>query len=159
MATTKKALDFARDLMDVWAKEVASTLPIITETFDASGNPVITLSADSSPAKGEKVVVVLIKPYTTGTSYDCLGLAAPAYTPHIIQICTEANYAGATDNQADILTPVELLPVLAEVCKRGTIVEWHVTDNGTVPSEAAITAGTKLVATYRDLYWTIQKAQ
>lgn len=157
MATTKKALDFARDLMDVWAKEVASTLPVITETFDASGNPVITLCQDSAPATGDKVVVVLIKPYTTGTSYDCLGLTASAYTPHIIQICTEANKSDGAG--ADILSPVELLPVLAEVCKRGTIVEWHVTDNGTVPSEAAITAGTKLVATYQDLYWTIQKAQ
>lgn len=159
MATTKKALDFARDLMDVWAKQVNSTLPIIKQTFDSSGNPVITLSADATPATGEKVVVVLIKPYATGTATDSLGNTATAYTPHIIQVCTEANYAGTTDNTADILTPVELLPVFCEVAKRGTIVEWHVTANGTVPSESAITAGTVLKATYRDLYWTIQKAQ
>ena len=159
MATSKKALDFARDLSDVWAKQVKATLPIITQTYDSSGNPVLTLSADVDPASGEKVVVVLIKPYATGTATDVFGNTATAYTPHVIQVCTEANYAGTTDNQADILTPVELLPILAEVCKRGTIVEWHVTDNGTVPSEAAITAGTKLKATYRDLYWTIQKAQ
>lgn len=159
MATTKKALDLARDLMDVWAKEVNSTLPIITETFDSSGNPVITLSADATPATGEKVVVVLIKPYSTGTAYDCLGLASPNYTPHIIQICTEANYASTLDNQADILTPVELLPIFMEVGKRCSLVEWHVTNNGTVPSEAAITAGTVLKASYRDLYWGMQKAQ
>lgn len=159
MATTKKALDMARDLMDVWAKEVSATLPIITETFDASGNPVITLSADSAPDAGDKVVVVLIKPYSMGTATDCLGLTQTAYTPHVIQICTEANYAGTDDNTADTLTPVELLPILMEVGKRCTIVEWHVTDNGTVPSEAAITAGTKLNATYRDLYFGNQKAQ
>jgi hypothetical protein len=159
MATTKKALDFARDLMDVWAKEVKATLPIITETFDASGNPVITLSADVDPAHGEKVVVVLIKPYATGTATDVFGNTATAFTPHIIQVCTEMNYAATTDGVADILTPVEILPVLAEVIKKGTIVEWHQTANGTVPSEAAITAGTVLKSTYRDLYWTIQSAQ
>jgi hypothetical protein len=159
MATTKKAQAMARDLVDVWAKEVFSTLPIITQTADASGNPVITLSADTGPAFSEKVVVVLIKPYVTGTATDVFGNTANAYTPHVIQVCTEANYASTNDTIADILTPVELLPVICEIAKKGCLTEWHVTANGTVPSEAAITAGTVLKATWRPLYFGVQNAQ
>lgn len=160
MATTRKAQDIVRELKDVWAKEVSATLPIITDGVDASGNPGIILSADSTPATGEKVVAVLVKPYATGTSTDVFGNTAITYGPHIIAFCTEANYASTDDNIADTLTPVELLPVICEIAKRGAVVEWHVTTRGTVPSIAAIAAGTNLKKTwYPSLYWGIQSAQ
>jgi hypothetical protein len=134
-------------------------MPIITQTTDASGNPVITLCQDSSPGAGDKTVVVLIKPYATGTATDVFGNTANAYTPHVIQICTEANYA-STVATPDYLTPVELLPVICEVAKKGCITEWHVTTNTTIPSEAAITAGTNLKARwYPSLNFSIQSAQ
>ena len=156
--TTVKAISTARELVDLWTKEVATTLPVIVQSFEATtGNPVITLSADATPATGEKVVVVRISPITWSAN-DILGLTSQIYCPHQIDICTEANYAGATDNIADILTPVELLPILAEVVKRGMMVRWYVIANGTVPSTTVMTSG-NLVATYSDLYWSAQKAQ
>jgi hypothetical protein len=158
MATSRKAQDIARDLLDTFAKQVIATLPSQVLSADSAGNPVITLSADSTPATGEKVVVIKVKPYATGTSFDVFGNTAIAYCPTMIQFCTEANYASTIDSVADILTPAELLPVIAEIVRRETLVEWHVTANGTVPSESAIAAGTVLSKTYQPLYWGIQKA-
>jgi hypothetical protein len=158
MATSAKAQGISRDLADKLVKECAATLPVITYAYDSAGNPTFTLSADASPATGEKVVVITVKPYATGTATDVFGNTAIAYTPHVIQLCTEANYAATTDGVADILTAVELLPILANIGRVGTIVEWHVTANGTVPSAAAIVAGTVLVKTWKPLYNGVQSA-
>lgn len=158
MATSEKAMQISRDLADVFAKQVAATLPVLTTGFTSEGNPYISLSADSSPATTEKVVVIVVKPYATGTAKDVFGNTANAYCPHVIQFCTEANYASTDDNIADTLTAVELLPIISEIAKRGTYVEWHVTTRGTVPSAAAIVAGTALAATYKPLYFGIQAA-
>jgi hypothetical protein len=158
MATTAKALATARELIDLWTKEVASTLPVIVLTFEAvTGNPIITLSADSTPATGEKVVVVRISPIAW-TATDILGNASQVYTPHKIDFCTELNYAATNDNIADILTPVELLPVIGEIVKRGMLVNWYTSANGTVPAVAQMTTS-NLKASFSDLYWSAQKAQ
>jgi hypothetical protein len=140
-----------RDLVDLLRKSVATTLPVVVETFDSNADPVATLSADATPAAGEKVVVLRIKAQSSIGAVDSLGLASKQYGPHVIQICTELNYAATTDNVADILTPVELLPVLIECGRRGAKVEWYQTANGTVPSAAAMTSG-NLKATWNDLY-------
>jgi hypothetical protein len=157
MATTTKALATARELIDIWTKKVGSTLPVIVQTYDASGNPVITLSADVDPAFGEKVVVVKISPIAW-TATDIVGHSVPNFTPHQIDLCTEMNYAATTDNVADILTPVELLPIIAEISKRNMIVNWFQTANGTVPSASAMVVG-NLKKSDSDLYWSAQKAQ
>jgi hypothetical protein len=152
MASTAKAIAIARNLIDLWTKEVATTLPIIVETFDTDGNPVITLSADTTPAFSEKVIVVRVKPIDW-TATDVIGHTSQIFTPHVIQIATE------TDATTDILTPVELLPVLAEIAKTGCMVEWYQETNGTVPTVAVTMVAAKLTKKYSDLYWTVQKAQ
>jgi len=155
MATSRKAQDIATQLLDIFGKRVISTLPIQVQTADSSGNPILTLSADATPATGEKVVVIVISPYLTGVSTDIFGNTELGFSPHKIQFCTELNYAATTDNVADILTPVELLPVIAEITRTGCMVEWHATANGTVPSAAAIAAATNLKATFAPLYWGV----
>lgn len=155
MATTTKALALARELMDVWAKQVISTMPVQVETFDTDGNPVITMSADATPATTEKIVVVRVKPITW-TATDIIGHTSQIFTPHVIQLCTEANPAGG--HGADILTPVELLPVLAEIAKRGTIIEWYESAAGDIPATTEMTDA-NLKATYQELWWNGMKAQ
>ena len=154
MATTTKALAIARELIDLWTKEVSTSFASVAESFDTNGNPVITLS-DGGPSAGEKVAVVRISPIAW-TATDILGNASQVYTPHVIDLCTEANNAvGAV---ADILTPTEILPILAEIVKRGTMVRWYVSPNATVPATTQMTSG-NLSASYSDLYWSASKAQ
>jgi hypothetical protein len=157
MATSAKAVAIARELADKWTKQVATTLPVLVQTVDANGNPVITLSSDPTPATGEKVIVVRVSPMTW-TSTTVIGTTTSQPCPTIVELCTEANYASTNDNIADILTPVELLPVLAECVKTGCMVKWYVITNGTVPSTSVMTS-TYLVASYQDLYWSALKSQ
>lgn len=152
MGTTTFAVTTARFLANSLSKRVKTTLPIVVETNDTDGNPVITLSADVDPATGEKVIVLRLKPVSWPTAINVLGGTPDIYGPHVIQICTEANYAGATDSVADILTPAELLPVLGDVITKGITVEWFVSANGTVPATTQMTDA-NLKATYSaDLY-------
>ena len=153
MATTAKAVATARELIDLFSKEVSASFASIAETFEAvTGNPIITLS-DGTPAAGEKVIILRVRPITW-TATDILGLTSQVYTPHTIDICTETN-AAATPN---VLTTVELLPVLAEIAKRGMLINWYQTAALTVPSAAAM-IDANLKATFSDLYWSAQKAQ
>lgn len=154
-----KCNDILRDLVDSIGKQTAAAMPYTTLGYDSLGNPTVAFSVDATPTLNHKVVVITVAPYLTGTALDVFGNTAIAYSnPVKIQVCTEANYAATSDNIADILAPTDLLPVLAEVARRGTIVEWHVTANGTVPSAAAIVAGTVLKATWKPLYWGVQSA-
>jgi hypothetical protein len=158
MSTTSyKAYAIERELSDKLKKFVAATLPVATESADADGNPVLTLSADATPATGEKVVVIRVMPIQRPTAKDSLG--NPGITPsgHVIQVCTEANYEGATDSVLDILGPKELCPILIEVGRVGCNVEWYQSANGTVPSTTQMTAG-NLKGNWRDLYWNPLKA-
>lgn len=147
-----------RALVDILTLQVAATLPIKTESFDSNGNPVVIFSADATPAAGEKVAVLRCKAVGSIGAKDILGNTANDYSHHVYQLCTEANYAGATDSVADVMTAVELLPIIVELGRKGSFVEWHQTASGTVPSVAAIDAGTNLKATWRDLYWNVLKA-
>ncbi len=155
MATTHKAIAHSRELADLLRK----WLPTYTlvETNDSDGNPVITVSEDATPAFGEEVVVIRTKGIAWGLAKDIVGNDAIQYAGHVIQICTEKNYEGADDTILDILGPNVLLPILIECGRKGTWVEWYRTDNGTIPSTAAMISD-NLAATWKDLYFNILKA-
>lgn len=157
--STYKSTAIMRELVDVLTKELASLASPITfvaNTFDANSNPVVTFSQHATPVAGERNVVIRVQPIAV-LATDSLGNAANNYQGHIIQICTEANYAGTTDNVADILTPAQLTPVLVECGRRGSFVEWYVSANGTVPSTAQMTAGNKQ-GDWKNLYWNVLAA-
>lgn len=154
MATTYKAIASIRELADLLKKE-CPTLPVVTESFDADENPVITLSADATPVAGEKVVVIRCKAIGATGAKDIFGNTAIQYSGHVIQICTEANPAGGAG--ADVLGPAELLPVIIESGRKGSFVEWYQSASATVPATAQMTTA-NLRATWRDLYWNILKA-
>ena len=154
MATTTKAIATARELSDLFAKEVSTTLPYQVSSQDTNGNPVITLSVDATPTATHKVIVIRISPMSSWSPVDCLGLASQMYTPHQIDICTEANAA----SYPNVLTTVELLPVLAEIAKRGMLINWYQTATTVLPTVSGITSG-NLKASFADLYWNAQKAQ
>jgi hypothetical protein len=139
-------------------KRVSGTLPTLVQSYDTDGNPVLTFSADATPVAGEKVVVIRIKPIARALALTSVGTAADVYAPHLIQICTEANYASTVDSVADILTPVEILPILGDVISVGAITEWYVSANGTLPAIAEMTTA-NLKATYEAIYQSFVGAQ
>jgi hypothetical protein len=157
MATTYKAIAAMRELVDSIKLQVAATLPVVVESNDANGHPVVTLSADATPIAGEKVIVIRMKPIGAIGAQNIIGQTAEQFSHHVIQVCTEKNFEGATDNVNDILSPAELLPVLIECGRRGSFVEWYRTANTTVPSTSAMVEA-NLASTWRNLYWNVLAA-
>jgi hypothetical protein len=146
----------ARELADLLKKWLVATLPVCTEGFDANGDPTILMSADATPAAGEKVLLIRIKQVSNPLAKDVLGNTAIQFGPHVIQLCTEDD-SGA----ADILTPAQLAPLLCEIGRKGAEFQWYETANGTVPSVAALdaleSAGT-VGGYWQNLYWNVQSA-
>ena len=93
MATSKKALELAAELADELRKRVSS-YGVITESSDASGNPLITLTADATPATTEDNVVIRVSPRDWALAKDVLGSSQTVYTPSVIAVAVEAPASG-----------------------------------------------------------------
>ena len=158
MATTEKAQMLARDLADVFAKRLISACPYQATAFDSNGNPTISLWADASETSTHNNIVITVKPWSNGTTTDVFGNtpAYSPYTPHIVQVMTESSTATVT--AATYVTPAVLLPLFAEIGKRGAVVEWHQTASGTVPTAATLVADTGSYASFKPLYFGVQSA-
>jgi hypothetical protein len=150
MPQTKKSSADILVLKDVLAKYLNATMPVVVETADSNGNPVLTFSADATPTTGEKIAVILIKPAAIYTTTDILGNTAIQVSNHVVQVVTERNFEGTTDNVLDILTG-EYLFLFCELAKLGHPIEWYRTTAGTAPTIAGIT-GTPTAAWNPNLY-------
>jgi hypothetical protein len=141
LATTQKALELAAYL----AEEFKLRFPTktITESFDTDGSPLVAVD-DGTPAAGEQSVLVKVRPVEWSLAKDVLGNTATIFTPHVIQIATEAS---ATAN-VSIVTVLNLLPVLMACTLKGTKVEFYLETNTTAPSASTFAASKLKVAFY-----------
>jgi len=133
--------DFSSKTATSISDELRLRLPsnrVVTDGFDSSGNATITID-DGTPASREANVFIRVKARDWALQLNSIGLAQTVEVPTVIQMVTEANYAGTSDNIADNLTPAQLLPVLGTLLSRGTRLEWYTTADGTVPTVAGIT--------------------
>lgn len=155
MATTQKALDFARLLREELAIRLAALATPVTVqsdiSFDTDECPYFQIGTGGIGAKGG---IVKVAPIAWPLAKDIFGNTATIFTPHMIQICTESN----SDAGSDINSPAELLPILATSCLKGTRVEWYKVANGVAPVLASIVVG-NLKATYDNLYFPMISSQ
>lgn len=163
MATTKKAQVVSEDL----AARLAIRLPslVVSQSVDtADNNPVITIS-DGTPASTEQVVVIKIMQASVTTvsggpnlavdpwpyAKDILGNTANSYSPLLCQVAWE----DGTTVFDTYLTAPNLLAVMGEVLRLGTIVQLWVETNATVPSATTFQTASKLKATFDNLYYPL----
>lgn len=144
-----KAIALAHEIADK-LKLRLSALALV-ESFDTDGNPVIAVGPQTA---GSASITIKVMPQDWSLAKDVIGQSANIYAPTIIQFGTEADYAGATDNVADPLTPAQLLAALGECLSRGCRLDWYQTATGTAPTIAnTIFAAAKLKASFQpDLY-------
>lgn len=145
MATTAKAIAFRDEFASEFA--VRSTLAQ-TKSFSATDSaPLLLVGAASTGSEGFFLkIATYLNPNT-----DVLGAAQTVFANHVAQIAIEANFAGTTDNVADVQKWGSHLPAIAMLAQRGLRVEVYEETNGTAPSETTIT-GTKLKATFDPHY-------
>ena len=153
MAVTQKTLDIARDL-SILARHRLPALAF-TEGFDSDNCPWFHLGAD---VDGGANILVKIIPMAFGPVNPVTGVAGSVYVPHVVQIVTEANYAGSNNGVADCLTPAQLLPVIADAVHSGCKVEWYNSDSGDAPDLNDITSA-KLAASWTPADFSIMKCQ
>lgn len=143
MATSEKARMIALRIAEDLKFRIGALA--LAETVGTSGDPVINIGAGTDRSASATIRVV---PMGFPLAKDVLGNASNVYTPHTVQLATEANYAGATDNIADNLTRQQLGDILVSCISTGCTMEWYEEADGTGPSETTIAAN-KLKATLK----------
>lgn len=143
MSTSAKALSLANDLADELKKRTTLT---VAQSFDTDGSPLIQVGTGSIGAAGG---LLKVRPQDWPLAKDVLGLSANIYTPHVIQLVTEANASAGAG--ADINTPAQLMVLMAPALLRGCRFEWYNSANGNAPDATDITSG-NLKASFESLY-------
>ena len=150
-STSYKSNELAAEL----ASELKLRLATLTQVtgFDSNGNPTIAIG---DGVAGHANVFILIKPIDWALAKDIFGNSANQYTPHTIQIATEANPAGGAG--ADCLTRSQLANFLVPITKKGTRFEWFERANGAAPLVTDLVAANLKVTIENDLYWNVQSS-
>lgn len=145
----------AKQIADELAADYRVTLSSLTlvQSFDSSGNPTIALGAGVA---GGANAFIVVKPIDWALAKDIFGNSALQFSPHVIQLCTEANYAATTDNVADTLTAAQIAHLVFPIARVATQFEWYQTATGTAPTVSGITAANLKVTKDNDLYWNVQ---
>lgn len=150
MATPSyKAIATARQLKDNLGLRFPAVA--VAESVDADGFPTIRVGTGIAGAPG---AFIRIK-QEASINTDVIGHTQTVFTPHIIQLALEANYAGADDSIADVNSWSLLLPLVAECILPGTKVEMWLEANGTAPSATTFATPAKKVASFDSLIWPL----
>lgn len=134
MATSAKAIALARSIASSLGLRQSALAVVLS--FDTDESPLVKLGTGSIGAAGG---LIKVKPQDWSLAKDVLGLTAAIYSPHVVQLVTEADPAGGAG--ANINTPAQLLLLLGEALARGCRVEWYQSANGNAPDAADITSG------------------
>lgn len=145
MATTEKSRMIALKLAENIRARIGTLA--LAVGVGTSGDPTINIGAGSN---GGVNAFIRIIPMPQALAKDVLGLSQTGFTPHVVQLATEANNAAGSG--ADVLTRQQLANVLGPCFAVGAQFEWYEEANGTAPVETTIT-GSKLKATVpADMY-------
>lgn len=138
MATTQKALNLIEDL----AAKLAMRLPSLAQVkgFDSDQNPTLLVGAAAAGSAG---ALIKVKPQDWPLAKDVLGLTATIFTPHVIQVCFEANNAAGA--AADVNSLAQIASIVMEVALRGTRVEIFSETNGAAVGVADLVDAKKVL--------------
>jgi len=147
-----KATALARALADRLRLSIALVGVTMVEGSGTSNDPTITLGTGVSRGPN---AFIRITDMTNPTAKDSLGNTQTNFTPCLVQLATEANFAGTTDNIADNLTTARLMDILGEVLAVGAYTEWYQEADGTTPTETTITASKLKQSFPQDRRWPL----
>lgn len=149
---TFKSFEMARQLADKFRKSIALAAVTMVEGVGTNGDPTILFGTGVSRGPN---AFIRIADMSDPTAKDSLGNTAGNYTPHVIQLATETNYAGTSDNIADNLSTDKLLDILGELITTGCQLEWYQEADGTTPTETTITSSKFKARFNTNRYWPL----
>lgn len=141
MSSNAKALSLAADIAAELAQRITLT---ITPGTAADAFPQIVVGTGVASDPG---CYIKFRTETWPEAKNILGTAADIFSPALIQVCFEANYASTIDTVADTTLFSDVALILGTLFIRGAKVEVYQSAYGTAPVETELVAS-KLKATF-----------
>ena len=139
----------ANSLMRTLREKLVLRLPstyLFSDSVDASGNPVLTIAQKAPWVTADNYFVIRVMPLPQ-IGVNSLGLAQEAFTPHVVQIDTEASATAHVSFVKDLV----MEPVLFEVFRLGTMVDFYLSTTTVKPVVADFADATKFELRLDDL--------
>ncbi len=138
MATSFKAQAMMRSIKEGIGRRLPTYT--LTQGLDTAGNPVLLVSADSSPATTEQVAMIRVRPVDLIFT-NSVGNTQENFAPHFVELCLEAD---GTLTSTARLTEANQVAIKGEVLKQSGIYIGYLLASGTVPAIASV--DTQMVA-------------
>lgn len=154
---TTKAENMMRRLKQDLQGRLPSTY-LMTDSFDASGNPVLTVAQDSAWATLEQYAVVRIQPvslvFTNG-----IGGTQEGFSTHFVDVCAENANSTITGTGSAVLSLSIAAPLIQSVEAEAGVTRWYLCNTATTPTVTQMTAGNLVQTDTPDTIWRLNAAQ
>lgn len=154
---TAKAVSMMARLKQDLLGRLPSTY-LLTDSFDASGNPVLTVAQDSAWGTLEQYAVVRIQPvslvFTNG-----LGSTQEGFSTHYVDVCAENANSTVTGTGASVLSLSIAAPLIQSVEAEAGVTRWYLCNTATTPTVTQMTATNLVQTDTPDNVWRMNAAQ
>lgn len=131
---------------------------LLTDSFDSSGNPVLTVAQDSAWGTLEQYAVVRIQPvtlvFTTG-----IGTTQEGFSTHYVDVCLEDANSTITGSKASALSLSISAPLTQSIEAEAGVTRWYLCNTATTPTTTQMTAGNLVQTDTPDTVWRLNAAQ
>jgi len=138
MATSFKAKAMMRGVKEGIGRRLPTY--VLTDGSDSDGNPLLLVSADSSPATTEQVALIRIRPVSLIFT-NSVGGVQEDFAPHFVELCLEADN---TLTSTARLTEANQVAIKGELLKQTGLFISYLLASGSVPAIANV--ATQMVA-------------
>lgn len=149
---TAKAVGMMQKLKEQLGYRLPSTLTL-TDSFDSSGNPVLTIGAAAWTTLAQ-FAVVRIQPVSLVFT-DGLGNTQQGFATHFVDVCVES----VTTANVSALSLSIAAPLIQSVEAEAGVTRWYLCNLATTPTVTQMTAGNLQVTDTPDVVWRLNAAQ
>ncbi len=145
----------AQAMMALIKEQLKFRLPstyILTDSFDASSNPVLTVAQDSAWATTEQYAVIRIQPASLVFT-NAIGGTQEGFTPHYVDVCTESITTGS------VLSTSIGAPLFQTIEQEAGITRYYLSNLAVTPSVTMMTSGNLVQTDTPSVIWRANGAQ
>lgn len=129
MTISHKAISAARQMKEDIALRTGLA---VVDSFDATGNPVLTIGTATSTNQGATVRIKMVET----PMVDGLGNSQRVFAPHIVQLIVEESASAGVA----VFNAANMLRVVNDILKHGMRLDVYLAANGQAPTIAGAVA-------------------
>ncbi len=154
---TTKAENMVRRLKQDLLYRLPSTY-ILTDSFDSSGNPVLTVAQDGTWGTADQYAVVRVQPVTLVFT-NGIGGTQDGFATHYVDVCLEDANSTVTGSKNSVLSLSISAPLIQSVEAEAGVTRWYLCNTSTTPTTAQMTASNLVQTDTPDIVWRLNAAQ